>query len=150
MSIKNIFAIIVSLAVISCTDKGVMNEQAGTASVILPRVASYNYTSGNDETTGTKEIGILHACLFENGVMTRVYPYIDPLAGIKIDDSKGRLYMVANIEGNNSASFYDIGMTEEEWLSTTIPHAQRFRRTRFVRIGYYVQECGTEVVSEPP
>lgn len=123
MSIKNIFAIIVSLAVISCTDKGVMNEQAGTVSVILPRVASYNYTSGNDETTGTKEIGTLHACLFENGVMTRVYPYIDPLAGIKIDDSKGRLYMVANIEGNNSASFYDIGMTEEEWLSTTIPHA---------------------------
>ena len=31
--------------------------------------------------------------------------------------------MVANIAGNNSASFYDIGMTEEEWLSTTIPHA---------------------------
>ena len=57
MSIKNIFAIMVSLAVISCTDKGVMNEQAGTVSVILPRVASYNYTSGNDETTGTKEIG---------------------------------------------------------------------------------------------
>ena len=30
--------------------------------------------------------------------------------------------MVANIEGNNSASFYNIGMTEEEWLSTTILH----------------------------
>ena len=119
MSIKNIFAIIVSLAVISCTDKGVMNEQAGTASVILPRVASYNYTSGNDETAETNEIGILHACLFENGVMTRVYADIDPLAGIKIDDSKGRLYMVANIEGNNS---YNIGMSEEEWLSTTVTH----------------------------
>ena len=55
--------------------------------------------------------------------MTRVYSDIDPLTGIKIDDSKGRLYMVANIEGNNSASFYNIGMTEEEWLSTVIPHA---------------------------
>ena len=54
--------------------------------------------------------------------MTRVYADIDPLAGIKIDDSKGRLYMVANIEGNNSSSFYNIGMTEEEWLSTTILH----------------------------
>ena len=83
----------------------------------------YNYTSGNDETTGIKEIRILHACLFENGVMTRVYSDIDPLTGIKIDDSKGRLYMVANIERNNSASFYNVGMTEEEWLSIAIPHA---------------------------
>ena len=123
MSIKNILAIIVSLAVISCTDKEAMNEHSGADSVILPRVSSYNYTSGNDETAETKEMETLHACLFENGVMTRVYADIDPLAGIKIDDSKGRLYMVANIEGNNSSSFYNIGMTEEEWLSTTIPHA---------------------------
>lgn len=123
MSIKNIFVIIVSLAVMSCTDKGAVNEHSGADSVILPRVIPYNYTSGNDETTETKEIGTLHACLFENGVMTRVYSDIDPLTGIKIDDSKGRLYMVANIEGNNSASFYNIGMTEEEWLSTVIPHA---------------------------
>lgn len=123
MSIKNIFVIIVSLAVMSCTDKGAVNEHSGADSVILPRVIPYNYTSGNDETTGIKEIRILHACLFENGVMTRVYSDIDPLTGIKIDDSKGRLYMVANIEGNNSASFYNIGMTEEEWLSTVIPHA---------------------------
>lgn len=123
MSIKNIFVIIVSLAVMSCTDKGAVNEHSGADSVILPRVIPYNYTSGNDETTGIKEIRILHACLFENGVMTRVYSDIDPLAGIKIDDSKGRLYMVANIEGNNSASFYNVGMTEEEWLSTAIPHA---------------------------
>ena len=122
MSIKNILAIIVSLAVISCTDKEAMNEHSGADSVILPCVSSYNYSSGNDETAETKEIGILHACLFENGVMTRVYADIDPLAGIKIDDSKGRLYMVANIEGNNSSSFYNIGMTEEEWLSTTILH----------------------------
>ena len=122
MSIKNILAIIVSLAVISCTDKEAMNEHSGADSVILPRVSSYNYSSGNDETAETKEIGILHACLFENGVMTRVYADIDPLAGIKIDDSKGRLYMVANIEGNNSSSFYNIGMTEEEWLSTTVIH----------------------------
>lgn len=123
MSIKNIFVIIVSLAVMSCTDKGAVNEHSGADSVILPRVIPYNYTSGNDETTGIKEIRILHACLFENGVMTRVYSDIDPLTGIKIDDSKGRLYMVANIEGNNSASFYNVGMTEEEWLSTAIPHA---------------------------
>ena len=123
MSIKNIFAIMVSLAVISCTDKEVTNEQNGADSIILPHVVSYNGTSGSDETTETKEIGTLHACLFENGVMTRVYSDIDPLTGIKIDDSKGRLYMVANIEGNNSASFYNIGMTEEEWLSTVIPHA---------------------------
>ena len=122
MSIKNILAIIVSLAVISCTDKEAMNEHSGADSVILPRVSSYNYSSGNDETAETKEIGILHACLFENGVMTRVYADIDPLAGIKIDDSKGRLYMVANIEGNNFASFYNIGMTEEEWLSTAVTH----------------------------
>ncbi|MDN0053021.1 hypothetical protein QVN91_08630 [Bacteroides caecigallinarum] len=119
MSIKNILAIIVSLAVISCTDKEAMNEHSGADSVILPRVSSYNYSSGNDETAETNEIGILHACLFENGVMTRVYADIDPLAGIKIDDSKGRLYMVANIEGNNS---YNIGMSEEEWLSTTVTH----------------------------
>ena len=122
MSIKNIFAIIISLAVISCTDKEAVNEHSGADSVILPRVSSYNYTSGNDETAETKEMETLHACLFENGVMTRVYADIDPLAGIKIDDSKGRLYMVANIEGNNSSSFYNIGMTEEEWLSTTILH----------------------------
>lgn len=123
MSIKNIFAIIVSLAVVSCTDKEVMNELNGADSVILPHVASYNYTSGNDETAEKNEMETLHACLFENGVMTRIYADIDPLVGIKIDDSKGRLYMVANIEGNNSASFYNIGMTEEEWLSTVIPHA---------------------------
>ena len=123
MSIKNIFVIIVSLAVMSCTDKGAVNEHSGADSVILPRVIPYNYTSGNDETTGIKEIRILHACLFENGVMTRVYSDIDPLTGIKIDDSKGRLYMVANIERNNSASFYNVGMTEEEWLSIAIPHA---------------------------
>ncbi len=119
MSIKNIFAIMVSFAVISCTDKETMNEHNGANSVILPRVSSYNYTSGNDETTETNEIETLNACLFENGVMTRVYSDIDPLAGIKIDDSKGRLYMVANIEGNNS---YNIGMSEEEWLSTTVTH----------------------------
>ena len=119
MSIKNILAIIVSLAVISCTDKEAMNEHSGADSVILPRVSSYNYSSGNDETAETKEMETLHACLFENGVMTRVYTDIDPLAGIKIDDSKGRLYMVANIEGNNS---YNIGMSEEEWLSTTVTH----------------------------
>ena len=127
MSIKNILAIIVSLAVISCTDKEAMNEHSGADSVILPRVSSYNYTSGNDETAETKEMETLHACLFENGVMTRVYADIDPLAGIKIDDSKGRLYMVANIEGNNS---YNIGMSEEEWLSTTVTH------TGGVNLGY--------------
>ena len=66
MSIKNIFVIIVSLAVMSCTDKGAVNEHSGADSVILPRVIPYNYTSGNDETTGIKEIRILHACLFEN------------------------------------------------------------------------------------
>ena len=119
MSIKNILAIIVSFAVISCTDKEAMNEHSGADPVILPRVSSYNYTSGNDETTETNEIETLHACLFENGVMTRIYSDIDPLAGIKIDDSKGRLYMVANIEGNNS---YNVGMSEEEWLSTTVTH----------------------------
>ena len=73
MSIKNIFAMMVSLAVMSCTDKEVINEQNGADSIILPHVVSYNGTSGNDETTGIKEIRILHACLFENGVMTRVY-----------------------------------------------------------------------------
>ena len=61
MSIKNIFAIMISLAVMSCTDTEVTNELNGADSVILPRVASYNYTSGNDETAETKEIGILHA-----------------------------------------------------------------------------------------
>ena len=38
MSIKNIFVIIVSLAVMSCTDKGAVNEHSGEDSVILPRV----------------------------------------------------------------------------------------------------------------
>ena len=183
MSIKNIFAMMVSLAVMSCTDKEVINEQNGADSVILPRVTSYNYTSGDDETAEMNEIGILHACLFENGVMTRVYPYIDPSAGIKIDDSKGHLYMVANIEENSSAAVYSIGMTEEEWLSTTIPHAGGVNLTYMSGVidlsdvshgvlqlsrgvaridvnvsgghdlsvpAIHVQECGTEVVSEPP
>lgn len=125
MSIKNIFvvmSVMVSFALMSCTEKENINEQSESVAVIMPRVASYNYTSAGDDKASAAEIEVLHACLFEDGVMTRFFSDIDSEAGIKLNHNNGRLYMVANIDGNALPSFYNLGMTEDEWLETIITH----------------------------
>lgn len=120
MSIKNKFAALaalLSIISVSCNNEESTELQKN---VIVPRVLSFgdeNAAADADQ----REIKTLHACLFNNGILTRVYPVSDPAMGLELDTREGRLYMVANLE-NDQSVYNSEGMSEEEWLAIRVPH----------------------------
>lgn len=110
-----------SMTAVSCSDEPTaLYSESGTKAV-LPEVASYSGGGNIADDNENKDINVLHACLFEDGVMTQVFEDIDPSQGLKLNVNKGRLYMVANLDAP-AAMLRSVGMSEEEWLSMRILH----------------------------
>lgn len=94
-------------------------------SVVKVSVSPYTVLGGDASVAGENDINELHACLFEDGIMTRIFTDLSPDSDFKIDAKSGHLYMVANLPGTpsyGSVGTRNIGMTEEEWLNTKIVH----------------------------
>lgn len=73
---------------------------------------------------GEDEINDMQACLFENGILTEVYTQFSKEGTqyvLPVNKQEGHLYMLANISDRiNLQDLKAQGITEEEWLETTI------------------------------
>lgn len=116
-----ILTVLVSFTAVSCTDEEIPSSQDGDTPVILPKVSSYNGGGNIYDDKDDKDIDVLNAYLFEDGIMTQVFNNIDPGQGIKLNNNKGHLYMVANLDMDSNSMYY-LGMSEEEWLVLRVIH----------------------------
>ena len=73
---------------------------------------------------GEDEINDMQACLFENGILTEVYTQFSKEGTqyvLPVNKQEGHLYMLANTSDRiNLQDLKAQGITEEEWLETTI------------------------------
>ncbi len=73
---------------------------------------------------GEDEINDMQACLFENGILTEVYTQFSKEGTqyvLPVNKQEGHLYMLAHISDRiNLQDLKAQGITEEEWLETTI------------------------------
>ncbi len=90
--------------------------------VVSVRLADYHQSGASLD--GENALTDLGACLFEDGVLTRVYEAPDPADGswdLALDRYAGVLYLVANVSGQIDLSeALEQGMTEAEWLKRTV------------------------------
>lgn len=90
--------------------------------VVSVRLADYHQSGASLD--GENALTDLGACLFEDGVLTRVHEAPDPADGswdLALDRYAGVLYLVANVSGQIDLSeALEQGMTEAEWLKRTV------------------------------
>ena len=90
--------------------------------VVSVRLADYHQSGASLH--GENALTDLGACLFEDGVLTRVHEAPDPADGswdLALDRYAGVLYLVANVSGQIDLSeALEQGMTEAEWLKRTV------------------------------
>lgn len=113
------------LLCISCSEKeDTPQPLPKDQTVIKINVAAYANGGGQPLPEGENEFRDMQACLFEDGLLTRVYTGLDASAdsySLPLDGAAGTLYMLAN-----TAAAVDLeelkrqGTTEAEWLKTTL------------------------------
>ena len=90
--------------------------------VVSVRLADYHQSGSS--LAGENDLTDLGACLFEEGVLTRIYEASDPAGGswdLELDNYAGVLYLVANVAGQIDLSeALEQGMTEAEWQQRTV------------------------------
>lgn len=112
----------VGLLLASCSDtEGGHTENDNREPVITTRLADFD--GGGQTIDGENDVEDMQACLFEDGVMTKVYknlPVSSDGYNLQLKNLKGNLYMLAN-----TANAIDLeklqaeGITETEWLKTS-------------------------------
>lgn len=115
----------VGLLLVSCSDTDDRHADNGSQEpVITTRIADFDM--GGLTLDGENNVEDMQACLFEDGVMTRVYTHLPVSDGgynLQLQGLKGNLYMLAN-----TANTIDLerlqadGTTETEWLKTAFAH----------------------------
>lgn len=72
------------------------------------------------------QISDLQACLFENGTLTNIYTQFSQVNNqylLQTDKTSGHLYIIGNTTSQiNLQELQEQGITEEEWLQTTLEH----------------------------
>lgn len=93
-----------------------------TSRVVTARWAAFD--GGGEAVESDSEISDMQACLFEDGVLTKVYRSLSVSGGectLQVDRAGGNLYMLANTSALiDWDHLQDSGMTEEEWLKTVV------------------------------
>ena len=123
--IPRILSLIILLFAVSCEDdmRNNLNQNSGNAVIVRANLQPYKIQGQDASADGENIINELHAGLFEDGLLKEVYENIDLNSGIRIDEPKGRLYMVGNLPGEQPLSkLRDRGMTEDEWLDIKVAH----------------------------
>ncbi len=121
--ILGLFTLVAGLVTGSCSDD-VKEQLTEGKRTVQTRLAGY-VVGGNDATLSEENvITDVKACLFEEGVLSRVY---DNLAGnngsydLIVDGNYGNLYVLANTEGLLDWDNMVVGKTmESEWMVQTV------------------------------
>ena len=121
--ILGLFTLVAGLVTGSCSDD-VKEQLTEGKRTVQTRLAGY-VVGGNDATLSEENvITDVKACLFEEGVLSRVY---DNLAGnngsydLIVDGNYGNLYVLVNTEGLLDWDNMVVGKTmESEWMAQTV------------------------------
>ena len=121
MNVK-MFAWALVLGLGACSDAVDTLPVPGPAPLVKTRLAAFEGTGQALE--GENEVKDLRACLFESGVLTKVYDApmpVDGGYGIQLDSHAGTLYVVANTGGLlDLDALKERSISESEWLRLTV------------------------------
>ena len=113
---------VLALGASSCSEAIVPASDPGVSPVVRMQLASYEGTG--QALDGENEVTDLRACLFESGVLTKVYEaptLVDGGYGIQWDRHAGTLYVVANTEGLlDLDALQEHPISESEWLRLAV------------------------------
>lgn len=117
---------------------------------IRTKATAYKVDGKNASLPDEDAISDIKACLFENGRLTQIYTDFgkeENLYTLNINKNKGNLYILANTgETIDLQGLADSGVTEEEWLKTSIQtnqgEALRFLTAR-INLDDETQETST-------
>lgn len=109
----------------SCTEQLEDSMTTDGGAVVKAVLSEYHTDKGEASVDGENTVNDMQACLFENGVLAKVYPDLQDAGSgyaIKLDRMSGTLYMLANAGGwLDLRQLQASGITEKEWLATTVP-----------------------------
>lgn len=121
--ILGLLMFVAGMMAVSCSDD--MNEQSiGDTRTVQTRLAGY-LVDGNDATLSAEnEVSDVKACLFKDGVLTKVYDIQvgdDGPNDFKVDSNNGNLYVAVNTENLLDWSMIEAGHTmESEWMEQVV------------------------------
>lgn len=123
MNVKTLaFSMMLILGLGACSDGVETLPVPGPAPLVKTRLAAFEGTG--QALDGENEISDLRACLFESGVLTKVYDTptsVDGGYGIQLDSHTGTLYVVANTEGLlDLNALQERSISESEWLQLSV------------------------------
>ena len=123
MNVKTLaFSMMLTLGLGACSDGVETLPVPGPAPLVKTRLAAFEGTG--QALDGENEISDLRACLFESGVLTKVYDTptsVDGGYGIQLDSHTGTLYVVANTEGLlDLNALQERSISESEWLQLSV------------------------------
>lgn len=99
-----------------------------TGTLLKAQLETFKVDGRNASLPGEENINDIKACLFENGTLTQIYSDFGKEENrytLNINKNKGNLYILANTgEVIDLQGMADSGITEEEWLNTSIQTEQ--------------------------
>ena len=114
-----------SLFLLACTNNEPVGPGGGDgAQKAVVRVNAVPYAGNGLELEGEKDILDMQACLFQDGVITRVFNELDNAANeyrFPLENLTGKLYMIANLgEKVDLDAMLAADVTEDDFLQTTV------------------------------
>ena len=112
-------------------DENTPNEDNGSIPVrtVSARVKAFQIEGEDASLSGENSVTDLQACLFEEGVLTHIYTQLsqkDDQYTLQTDKEAGHLYFVGNTASQlDLQALKEQGLTEEEWLKTTLEYAKK-------------------------
>lgn len=108
----------------SCTES-LEYASGDSAAERVVRVSAAPFSMAGDAgaVAGEDAIGEMHAYLFEEGLLTRVYESLPVSEGgcdLRLERLSGRLYVVANARPTTLSGTLAPGLSETEWLDATV------------------------------
>lgn len=109
----------------SCSEKEEFPQPMPESPTTI-KVSAAAFTNGGEEASleGENDFSDMQACLFENGLLTRIYTNLDVSSDtytLSLEGSSGTLYMLANTASSiNLEALKQKGTTETEWLESTV------------------------------
>lgn len=113
----------------SCSNDIEQEQKAEhTGTLLKAQLETFKVDGKNASLPGEENINDIKACLFENGTLTQIYSDFGKEENqytLNINKNKGNLYILANTgEVIDLQCLADSGITEEEWLNTSIQTEQ--------------------------
>lgn len=117
--------VLLGMALGSCSkDNDVNGDLGGTPHQLTIATRQVAYEGTGQELAGENTITDMKACVFEKGIMTKVFENLQPASNgynLQIDSYDATVYMVANADGLlNLQQMHADGISEDKWKATTI------------------------------